>query len=296
GDANRSYSDDDRSSCNFDEKEKEKDPLQLSDPKICTLTPNGHLDLAPMPNALGVYPAERLSFALGSRKSSVSSLGRTGLEQRALCPSGGSLYSWTRPVPQGFSWSRRSSWNSVGRTSRSVGVGTGGSLRVRGPHSYQAEHESLLLSPPPLHPHHPHHPPPSLFSRHFVPRRDRRALSLELPELLQVPGAPLTSLHSHQRKKSFSGGPSGAQEHQDCNGKTPAAQQQILSEVYPQVNTRKDREDLEDEIDYSLCFRIQKMIEVYRPDWCETREDWSVFLFSPQNKSVSALNLLLTLE
>uniref|UniRef100_A0A8C1VN08 Voltage-dependent T-type calcium channel subunit alpha-1H n=1 Tax=Cyprinus carpio TaxID=7962 RepID=A0A8C1VN08_CYPCA len=34
----------------------------------------------------------------------------------------------------------------------------------------------------------------------------------------------------------------------------------------------------------SLCFRMQKMMEVYRPDWCETREDWSVFLFSPQNK------------
>uniref|UniRef100_A0A8C4IWG5 Voltage-dependent T-type calcium channel subunit alpha n=1 Tax=Dicentrarchus labrax TaxID=13489 RepID=A0A8C4IWG5_DICLA len=34
----------------------------------------------------------------------------------------------------------------------------------------------------------------------------------------------------------------------------------------------------------SLCFRIQRMLEVYRPDWCETREDWSVFLFSPQNK------------
>lgn len=34
----------------------------------------------------------------------------------------------------------------------------------------------------------------------------------------------------------------------------------------------------------SLCFRVQKMLEVYRPDWCETREDWSVFLFSPQNK------------
>lgn len=160
------------------------------------------------------------------------------------CPGGGgSLYSWTRPVPQG-SWSRRSSWNSMGRLSRSVGVGTGGSLRVRGPHSYQAEHESLLS--PPLHPH----PPPPLFSRHFVPCRDRRALSLELPELLQVPGAPPTSLHSRQRKKSFSGGPAGTAEHQDCNGKTPAVQQQILSEVYPQVNTRKDRDDLEDEIDY----------------------------------------------
>uniref|UniRef100_A0A4W5NGN1 Calcium voltage-gated channel subunit alpha1 I n=1 Tax=Hucho hucho TaxID=62062 RepID=A0A4W5NGN1_9TELE len=33
-----------------------------------------------------------------------------------------------------------------------------------------------------------------------------------------------------------------------------------------------------------LCFRIQKMMEVYRPEWCETREDWSVFLFSPQNR------------
>lgn len=36
----------------------------------------------------------------------------------------------------------------------------------------------------------------------------------------------------------------------------------------------------------SLCFRIQKMMEVYRPDWCEKREDWSIYLFSPQNKYV----------
>uniref|UniRef100_A0AAQ5ZCV9 Ion transport domain-containing protein n=1 Tax=Amphiprion ocellaris TaxID=80972 RepID=A0AAQ5ZCV9_AMPOC len=34
----------------------------------------------------------------------------------------------------------------------------------------------------------------------------------------------------------------------------------------------------------SLCFRIQKMMEVYKPDWCESREEWSVYLFSPQNK------------
>uniref|UniRef100_A0A4W6CWI3 Calcium voltage-gated channel subunit alpha1 Ib n=1 Tax=Lates calcarifer TaxID=8187 RepID=A0A4W6CWI3_LATCA len=34
----------------------------------------------------------------------------------------------------------------------------------------------------------------------------------------------------------------------------------------------------------SLCFRVQKMMEVYKPDWCETREEWSVYLFSPQNK------------
>ncbi|XDV13247.1 hypothetical protein PO909_001695 [Leuciscus waleckii] len=83
GDANRSYSDDDRSSCNLEETEK-KDSLQLSDPKISTLTPNGHLDLAPAPNARGLYPSERQSFSLGSRKSSVSSLGRASLEQTTL--------------------------------------------------------------------------------------------------------------------------------------------------------------------------------------------------------------------
>ncbi|KAI4877751.1 hypothetical protein NFI96_007848 [Prochilodus magdalenae] len=250
-------------------------PTCETDPKISTLTPNGHLDLTPTPNALGVYPTERLSFALGSRKSSVSSLGRATLEQRALCPGRGSLcHNWGRPAPQG-PWSRRSSWNSLARPSRSLAVGAGGSLRVRGPNSHEQE---SLLSPPPSH------LPPPLLSRQFVPRRDRRALSLELPELLQVPGPPLPLLHPRQRKKSFSGAPGNVGEHQDCNGKTPSVQQQILSDVYPQVNTRKDREDLEDEIDYSLCFRIQKMVEVYRPDWCETREDWSVFLFSPQNR------------
>uniref|UniRef100_A0A4W6E9Y8 Voltage-dependent T-type calcium channel subunit alpha n=1 Tax=Lates calcarifer TaxID=8187 RepID=A0A4W6E9Y8_LATCA len=43
-------------------------------------------------------------------------------------------------------------------------------------------------------------------------------------------------------------------------------------------------EGFQAEVRHDLCFRIQKMLEAYRPDWCETREDWSVFLFSPQNK------------
>uniref|UniRef100_A0A8C1LJN4 Calcium voltage-gated channel subunit alpha1 Ia n=1 Tax=Cyprinus carpio TaxID=7962 RepID=A0A8C1LJN4_CYPCA len=196
---------------------------------------------------------------------------------QAECPGRASLYhNWGRPARPGI-WSRRSSWNSLSRSSRCLGMGGGGSLRVRSPHSRPAEQESLLSPPPP-----PLHPP--LLSRRFVPCRERRALSLELPELLQVPGPALPPLHARQRKKSFSGGLGSVGEHQDCNGKTPSVQPQIINEVYPQVNARKDREDLDDELDYSLCFRIQKMIEVYRPDWCETREDWSVFLFSPQNK------------
>lgn len=56
--------------------------LSLADPKICTLTPNGHLD--PSMLSAGLFPGEKLTFALGSRKNSVISLGRADLEKRAV--------------------------------------------------------------------------------------------------------------------------------------------------------------------------------------------------------------------
>uniref|UniRef100_A0A8C1VN63 Voltage-dependent T-type calcium channel subunit alpha n=1 Tax=Cyprinus carpio TaxID=7962 RepID=A0A8C1VN63_CYPCA len=180
---------------------------------------------------------------------------------QAECPGRASLYhNWGRPARPGI-WSRRSSWNSLSRSSRCLGMGGGGSLRVRSPHSRPAEQESLLSPPPP-----PLHPP--LLSRRFVPCRERRALSLELPELLQVPGPALPPLHARQRKKSFSGGLGSVGEHQDCNGKTPSVQPQIINEVYPQVNARKDREDLDDELDYAarqLTWFRNKAIYFYFP-------------------------------
>ncbi|XP_062422309.1 voltage-dependent T-type calcium channel subunit alpha-1I-like isoform X4 [Pungitius pungitius] len=360
GDANRSYSDDDRSSCNFEESDKQKDSLHLSDPKISTLTPNGHLDLSALPH--GLFPGERLTLALGSRKNSVISLDRANLEQRVMYPARG-YHNWGRPLPtqpQAL-WARRSSWNSLGgcrpfsssspsaspaftptsaRPFYGYGLGglggvVGGSLRIRGPRASSSPHrhfhhvhrdeEESLLSPPPAAPHSLHLPHP-VRPGYFVPRRDRRALSLELPHLLQVPGPPHpppptphplppppAALHAHRGKKSFSGAaPPGGGDglgfyggvHQDCNGKTPLSrhlqlpprhhgetpgganpQGQLMADVFPQVNTRgKDREDLDDDIEYSLCFRIQKMLEAYKPEWCESREDWSVFLFSPQNR------------
>ncbi|XP_055079758.1 voltage-dependent T-type calcium channel subunit alpha-1I-like [Periophthalmus magnuspinnatus] len=348
GDANRSYSDDDRSSCNFEENDKLKDSLHLSDPKICTLTPNGHLDVSALPP--GLFPGDKWTYALNSRKNSVISL--CNLDQRAVYPGRG-YHNWGRPVPPHphHLWARRSSWNSMGgvrpcsasspssspaytpnptptstpKLIYSYGYSPanvmGGSLRIRGPRASSSPHrhiqhgrqeeeeEESLLSPPSLH-----HLSPPLLSGQLGPRRDRRALSLELPNLLQVPehnpiesnsSLPISAPH---RQISFS----GERLHQDCNGKTPLsqlphssmrhhsdhmgrgtgdhvarshAQNQLRTEVYPQVNARtKDREDMDDDIEYSLCFRIQKMLEAYKPDWCETREDWSVFLFSPQNK------------
>lgn len=162
----------------------------------------------------------------------------------------------------------RSSSNSLGR--RSYGFGgaplVGGSLRVRGscsPHSYpySAEQESLLTHP--SHSHHPllkhHPPPPSLLSRHLARRRDRRALSLELPELLRAGGQPPGHPDAGRRSGcgaggSVTGGPgigSGlGGGHRDCNGKTPGPHTQLMSEVFPQVNARKDRADLDEETDY----------------------------------------------
>ncbi|XP_047435064.1 voltage-dependent T-type calcium channel subunit alpha-1I-like [Mugil cephalus] len=310
GDANCSYSDEDHSSSNFDESEKH-DSIKLSDPRICTLTPNGHLELGALSGPRGSYSSERRSFTFESRKSSVMSLGKNSLERRSLSLRHGRsshYHNWGRPFHPQSAWSRRSSSNSLGR--RSYGYGgappVGGSLRVRStrsPHSYTyaAEQESLLShqhhSHHPLPPHHPP-PPPLLLSRHFGARRDRRALSLELPELFQAGGQPQYPPPSHPDpggRRSGSGaagsltGGSGAGSglgtgHRDCNGKAPVHHAQLMAEVFPQVNARKDRADLDEETDYSLCFRIQKMMEVYKPDWCESREEWSVYMFSPQNK------------
>ncbi|XP_078799389.1 voltage-dependent T-type calcium channel subunit alpha-1I isoform X1 [Oryzias latipes] len=303
GDANRSYSDDDHSSSDFDESEKHNSS-KLSDTRICALTPNGHLELGVPSGPRGSYSSEKRSFTSESRKSSVLSLGKSSLERRSLSlrhGPGSNYHNWGRRFPQ-TRWSRRSSSYSLGR--RNYGFGgipqVGGSLRVqstRFPHSYaySSEQESLLShsQPPPL----PLHPAPaSLFlSRHFGGRRNRRSLSLEFPELLRAGGQPPHIQNPDSDKKTGSGawgslrGGSGTGsglgvDHRDCNGKAPSTHNHLMTNVFPQVNARQDRADLDEETDYSLCFRIQKMMEVYKPDWCEKREDWSVYLFSPQNK------------
>uniref|UniRef100_A0A8C5D5S1 Voltage-dependent T-type calcium channel subunit alpha-1I-like n=1 Tax=Gouania willdenowi TaxID=441366 RepID=A0A8C5D5S1_GOUWI len=263
GDANCSYSDDDNSSSNFGESEKH-DSIKFSDPRICTLTPNGHLELGATSGPRGSYSSERRSFTIGSRKSSVMSLGKNSFERRSL-----SLRSYgfggTQPV--------------------------GGSLRVhstRSPlsYSYAPEQESLLSHQP--HSHHSltsHHPPaPSLLlSRHFTTRKDRRALSLELPEVVRSGGPPPVLHPVHTDSGRGRTGSGMGVDHRDCNGKAPVHNTQLMA-VFPQVNARKERADLDDETDYSWCFRIQKMMEIYKPDWCESRENWSVYMFSPQNK------------
>ncbi|NXN49405.1 CAC1I protein, partial [Rynchops niger] len=272
GDANRSYSDEDQSSSNMEELDQFQEVQEGSDPKLCAIpvTPNGHLDPSlpssnPPVAAGGVTNSSRNSLqpdqirvAVGSRKSSVMSLGRMTYDQRSLVSDSRSSHygAWGRSGAWG---SRRSSWNSLAR---------GHSLKHK---PASAEHESLLSG-----------------ERHRAADGEsdgtgrvfhhRRTLSLDnkgscdLLELALVPSG-----HRVTRKP---GAASGASEHQDCNGKMPS----IAKEIFPKMNNRKERGEDDEEIDYSLCFRIRKMMEVYKPDWCELREDWSIYLFSPQNR------------
>ncbi|XP_067998590.1 voltage-dependent T-type calcium channel subunit alpha-1I isoform X1 [Melanerpes formicivorus] len=271
GDANRSYSDDDQSSSNMEDLDQFQEVQEGSDPKLCAIpvTPNGHLDPSlpssnPPVAAGGVTNSshnslqpDQIRVAVGSRKSSVMSLGRMTYDQRSLSSSRSSHYgAWGR----GGAWgSRRSSWNSLAR---------GHSLKHKPP---SAEHESLLSGEG----HRAADGEPDGTGRVF---HHRRTLSLDnkgSSDLLELASVP-----SSHRGTCKLGTVPGTSEHQDCNGKMPS----ISKEIFPKMNNRKERGEDDEEIDYSLCFRIRKMMEVYKPDWCEIREDWSIYLFSPQNR------------
>uniref|UniRef100_UPI00398F13ED voltage-dependent T-type calcium channel subunit alpha-1I-like n=1 Tax=Pristiophorus japonicus TaxID=55135 RepID=UPI00398F13ED len=275
GDANKSDSEEERTSTNFDDCEKIKEMQYLSELKACStaMTPNGHLDLSPSNPSIGsaIMTSSRSSLqpenfyvAAGSRKSSVTSLTRVNFDQKSLSSLRSSHYI---PWGGGGGWgSRRASWNSMGRTS---------SLKRK---PYGGELESLLSgdSRKPGPDGDPDDLRPEAVNGSGL--QHRRALSLDtkgsadLPELLRVPAAQTAG-----RKNSSAALAAG---HGDCNGKGP----HIVKEVFPKMKSRNERSAYDEEIDYTLCFRIQKMMEVYKPDWCETRADWSVYLFSPQNR------------
>ncbi|XP_011819712.1 PREDICTED: voltage-dependent T-type calcium channel subunit alpha-1I [Colobus angolensis palliatus] len=290
GDANRSYSDDDQSSSNMEEFDKLQEGLDSSgDPKLfpIPMTPNGHLDPSlPLGGHLGpagaAGPAPRLSLqpdpmlvALGSRKSSVMSLGRMSYDQRSLSSSRSSYYG---PWGRSGAWaSRRSSWNSLKHKLPSaeheslLSTERGGGTRVCEVAGDEGLPRAAPLHAP--HAHHVHHGP-HLAHRH---RHHRRTLSLDtrdsvdLAELVPTVGA-------HPRATWRAAGPVPG--HEDCNGRMPS----IAKDVFTKMGDRRDRGEDEEEIDYTLCFRVRKMIDVYKPDWCEVREDWSVYLFSPENR------------
>ncbi|NWS70598.1 CAC1H protein, partial [Crotophaga sulcirostris] len=279
GDASRSDTDEDKTSANFDDDfEKQKD-LRTTEMKMYSLavTPNGHLEgrgsmpppiimrtaATPMPTPKCSPHMDSVHTFVDSRRGSNASIDPLSYDQKSLsslrsspCANWGTSSNWG---------SRRSSWNSLGRAP---------SLKKK---NQSGERESLLSGEGKgSTDDDSDDAKSSTVSRPSLHRRaeslDYRS-SLDLPELLQLP----TMRHS----LSISPMAVLPAEYQDCNGKMV----HVPSEFFLRVDSHKeDAMDYEDDMEDSYCYRIRKVLEPYKPQWCKSHEDWSFYLFSPQNR------------
>ncbi|KAM8961278.1 voltage-dependent T-type calcium channel subunit alpha-1H isoform 2-T2 [Pelodytes ibericus] len=279
GDATRSDTDEDKASANFDEDLEKLKDLRAAELKMYSLavTPNGHLDarcsLPPpiiMRTAATPMPTPKLSPCLDpgntfadSRRESNVSMDPSICDQKSLaslrsspCAPWGTYSNWG---------SRRSSWNSLGRAP---------SIKKR---NQSGERESLLSGEGKGSTDDDSDDcKSSSMGRGSLHRRagslDTRG-SLDIPELLQVP----TLRHS----LSVSPLAMVASEYSDCNGKML----HVPSDLFVRVEKHKEEAlDYEDDLEDSYCYRIRKILEPYKPKWCKTHEDWSLYVFSPQNQ------------
>ncbi|XP_076865263.1 voltage-dependent T-type calcium channel subunit alpha-1H isoform X2 [Brachyhypopomus gauderio] len=261
GDANKSDGDEEKRSVNFEEEEKMKE-LRATELKMYSLmmSANGHVDCrgtlpppiimhtaaTPMPTPKSSLGQESV-FSLESRRGSGISIDPNAYDLRSLASP---RRSPCHPRSCGSNWgSRRSSWNSLSRAPSLKRRDTSGEreslLSGKGRGSFEDEDvEGTFLG--------------------TVGSASRDSLqhpsSLDFPELVAGPGAGL------------------AGEYQDCNGR--------ILHLHTQLSSELNREDsaTEEDLDDSFCSRLKKTLDSYKPQWCKDHEDWSLYLFSPQNK------------
>uniref|UniRef100_A0A8C0IDH0 Calcium voltage-gated channel subunit alpha1 H n=1 Tax=Bubo bubo TaxID=30461 RepID=A0A8C0IDH0_BUBBB len=235
------------------------------------VTPNGHLEgrgsmpppiimrtaATPMPTPKCSPHMDSVHTFVDSRRGSNASLDPLSYDQKSLsslrsspCANWGTSSNWG---------SRRSSWNSLGRAP---------SLKKK---NQSGERESLLSGEGKgSTDDDSDDAKSSTVSRPSLHRRaeslDYRS-SLDLPELLQLP----TMRHS----LSISPVAVLPAEYQDCNGKMV----HVPSEFFLRRKKRCFFFSIQ-----SYCYRIRKVLEPYKPQWCKSHEDWSLYLFSPQNR------------
>ncbi|XP_058508951.1 voltage-dependent T-type calcium channel subunit alpha-1H [Solea solea] len=275
GDANRSESDDEKKSDNFEEDEKVE---QLRDTELkmysLMMTANGHVDphssmappiimrtaATPMPtpkSSLGpesflgdelvrgeVGFSETICGHAESRRGSSASMDPLAYDQHSLCLSSPGRRSPLPPRGSGSSWgSRRSSWNSLGRAP---------SLKRR---DTSGERESLL-------------------SGEGGEEEDGGEDTLEPAGNNRLRPGSLEVLQASTLM------PSIIAEYGDCNGRTRTYD--------PNMNSTDSKDDSlpEDDIDddSSFCLWIKKELLNLKPRWCKEHEDWGLYLFSPENQ------------
>ncbi|XP_069381163.1 voltage-dependent T-type calcium channel subunit alpha-1H isoform X2 [Paralichthys olivaceus] len=278
GDANRSESDDEKKSDNFEEDEKVE---QLRDTELkmysLMMTANGHVDprgsMAPpiiMRTAATPMPTPKSSLGpdsilgdelvgmprygevgLGfpeteaghaeSRRGSSTSMDPLAYDQRSLSLSSPGRRSPLPPRGSGSSWgSRRSSWNSLGRAP---------SLKRR---DTSGERESLL-------------------SGEGGEEEDGGEETGEAGGNNRLqPGLELLQASTLL--------PSIVAEYGDCNGRTLTYDPNVNNDAKDDSSPEDDLDD-----DSSLCSWIKKELRNMKPRWCKEHEDWALYLFSPES-------------
>ncbi|CAM4353119.1 unnamed protein product [Leuciscus chuanchicus] len=259
GDANRSDADEEKRSVNFEEEEKMGE-LQASELKMYSLmmSANGHVDpqgtlpppiimhtaATPMPTPKSSLGPESVYSLTESRRGSGISIDPNAFDQKSLTSP---RRSPCHPRGSGSNWgSRRSSWNSLGRAPSLKRKDTSG------------EKESLLSGE----------------GRGSFEDEDLEGEklanisggSLQYPSSLDIPEMPQTP--------SFS----SLGEYHDCNGRSL----HIPTDLYTSLS--KEDSITEEDMDDSFCLRLKRTLEAYKPKWCKDHDDWSLYLFSPQNK------------
>ncbi|XP_051742630.1 voltage-dependent T-type calcium channel subunit alpha-1H isoform X3 [Ctenopharyngodon idella] len=259
GDANRSDADEEKRSLNFEEEEKMGE-LRDTELKMYSLmmSANGHVDprgtlpppiimrtaATPMPTPKSSLGPESVFGLTESRRGSGISIDPNAFDQKSLTSP---RRSPCHPRGSGSNWgSRRSSWNSLGRAPSLKRKDTSG------------ERESLLSGD----------------GRGSFEDEDLESEklanisggSLQHPSSLDIPELPQTP--------SFS----SLGEYHDCNGRS--------LHIPTDLSTTLSKEDsfAEEDMDDSFCLRLKRTLEAYKPKWCKDHEDWSLYLFSPQNK------------
>ncbi|XP_029292902.1 voltage-dependent T-type calcium channel subunit alpha-1H [Cottoperca gobio] len=278
GDANRSESDDEKKSDNFEEDEKVE---QLRDTELkmysLMMTANGHVDprgsmappiimrtaATPMPTPksslgpesvlgeelmyrdgvpqygdVGLGFSEAGSGHADSRRGSSTSMDPIAYDQHSLSLSSPGRRS---PLPPRSWGSRRSSWNSLGRAP---------SLKRR---DTSGERESLLSGEG-------GEEEDGAEGKGEAGGNDRLR-----PETLELLQASTLS-------------PSVIAEYGDCNGRTLTYDPIVISD--PKEDSLPD-DDMEDESSFWHWFT--KELRNMKPRWCKEHEDWNLYLFSPES-------------
>uniref|UniRef100_A0A8C1QSP3 Voltage-dependent T-type calcium channel subunit alpha-1H n=1 Tax=Cyprinus carpio TaxID=7962 RepID=A0A8C1QSP3_CYPCA len=259
GDANKSDADEEKRSVNLEEEEKMGE-LRATELKMYSLmmSANGHVDprgtlpppiimrtaATPMPTPKSSLSPESVFGLTESRRGSGISIDPNAFDQKSLTSP---RRSPCHPRGSGSNWgSRRSSWNSLGRAPSLKRKDTSG------------ERESLLSGEG-----------RGSFEDEDLEGEKLASISggsLQHPSSLDIPELPQTPCFS------------SLGDYHDCNGRSLHLPTDLST------NLSKQDSIAEEDMDDSFCFRLKRTFEAYKPKWCKDHEDWSLYLFSPQNR------------